>query len=150
MTNSYSVFASPRRVRFYEMEYGVPRAQGIEAFNRVRQLANGLDRPVSFPVEYRVLDGADLNLSTATGRDTAYIAVHVFRGTPHEIYFGGVEDIMKDYDGRPHWGKLHFQNANTLAGLYPEWNIFQTTRGRLDPDGRFANPYLDQVLGPPQ
>ena len=148
VTTSYAAFTSPRRVRFYEMEYAVPREHGIEAFSRVRRLADGLDRPVSFPVEFRVLGADDIPLSTATGRDSAYIAVHVFRGTPHEDYFRGVEAIMDDYDGRPHWGKLHFQDAEALADLYPQWDHFQTVRGRLDPDGRFTNAYLERVLGP--
>jgi len=148
VTTSYAVFASPRRVRFYEMEYAVPREHGIEAFSRVRRLADGLDRPVSFPVEFRVLGADDIPLSTATGRDSAYIAVHVFRGTPHGRYFSGVEEIMNDYGGRPHWGKLHFQDAEALADLYPEWDRFQTARRRLDPDGRFTNAYLEKVLGP--
>ncbi len=55
---------------------------------------------------------------------------------------------MDDYDGRPHWGKLHYQKASTLAPRYPRWDDFQAVRKRLDPDGRFANPYLDRVLGP--
>jgi len=59
-----------------------------------------------------------------------------------------VEEIMNDYGGRPHWGKLHFQDAEALADLYPEWDRFQTARRRLDPDGRFTNAYLERVLGP--
>ena len=148
VTTSYTVFTSPRRVRFYEMEYALPREHGIEAFSRVRRLADSLDRPVSFPVEFRVLGADDIPLSTATGRDSAYIAVHVFRGTPHDDYFRGVEAIMGDYDGRPHWGKLHFQDAEALVDLYPQWDRFQTARRRLDPDGRFTNAYLERVLGP--
>jgi L-gulonolactone oxidase len=66
----------------------------------------------------------------------------------YQQYFEGVEDIMDDYDGRPHWGKLHFQTAETLAPRYPEWGTFQRARARLDPRGTFANPYLDRVLGP--
>ena len=54
---------------------------------------------------------------------------------------------MNDYDGRPHWGKLHHQTAATLAPRYPEWDAFQAVRARLDPDGRFRNAYLDRVLG---
>ena len=78
-----------------------------------------------------------------------YIAVHVYRGTTaYDQYFTGVEAIMDDYGGRPHWGKLHYQKASTLAPRYARWDEFQAMRKRLDPDGRFANPYLDRVLGP--
>jgi len=148
LTTSYDVFASPRRVRFYEMEYAVPREHGLEAFRRVQEVVDGLGRPITFPVEFRILGGDDIPLSTASGRDTAYIAVHVFRGTRYEDYFRGVEAVMDDYGGRPHWGKLHFQSAATLADRYPGWEAFRSARARLDPDGRFSNDYLDRVLGP--
>ncbi len=147
LTTSYEVFASPRRVRFYEMEYAVPVDCGLEAFRRVQEVVDGLGRPISFPVEYRVLGADDIPLSTASGRDTAYIAVHVFRGTPHEDYFRAVEAVMDDHGGRPHWGKLHFQSAATLADRYPGWQAFLAARDRLDPERRFSNDYLDRVLG---
>lgn len=141
------VFTSPRMVRFVEMEYAIPRRAVPEALTRVRRLVDRLGVPISFPVEVRVTAGDDIPLSTATGRDTGYIAVHVYRGTSYDDYFGGVEAIMDDYRGRPHWGKLHFQTADTLAGRYPRWDDFQSLRRRLDPAGVFSNPYLDRVLG---
>jgi L-gulonolactone oxidase len=65
----------------------------------------------------------------------------------HERYFDGVERIMDRFEGRPHWGKLHGQSAATLGPRYPEWDRFARLRARLDPDRRFANAYLDRVLG---
>jgi len=145
---SYRVFASPRLVRFYEMEYAVPLEAGIEAFNRVRRFLKQSGLIPIFPVEVRFTAGDDIPLSTAGGRDSCYIAVHVFEGMQYQQYFEAVEDIMNDYGGRPHWGKLHFQTAETLAARYPQWDAFQSVRARLDPEGRFSNPYLDRVLGP--
>tara|TARA_B100000700_G_scaffold241503_1_gene268763 strand:- start:1879 stop:3228 length:1350 start_codon:yes stop_codon:yes gene_type:complete len=147
VTTSYEVFTSPRRVRFEEMEYAVPREHGLEAFDRVRRLVGALERPIGFPIEFRVLGADDVPLSTAEGRDSCYVAVHVFRRTPSEDYFRGVEAIMDDYGGRPHWGKVHFQTAATLSGRYPQWDRFHAARDRLDPTRRFTNEYLDIVLG---
>jgi L-gulonolactone oxidase len=141
------VFTSPRYVRFIEMEYAIPRAAVPEALTRVRRLVDRLGMPLSFPVEVRVTAGDDIPLSTASGRASGYIAVHVYRGTPYDAYFSGVETIMDDYAGRPHWGKLHFKRAEQLAALYPRWDEFQAVRRRLDPDDMFTNPYLDRVLG---
>jgi L-gulono-1,4-lactone dehydrogenase len=141
------VFTSPRKVRFWEMEYAIPREAVPEALNRVRRLVDQVGMQISFPIEVRVVRGDDLWLSTAHGRDTGYIAVHVYRGTPYDAYFSGVERIMDGYGGRPHWGKLHFQTAETLAQRYPHWDDFLRVRSRLDPDQRFANPYLDRVIG---
>lgn len=142
------VFASERRVRFTEMEYGVPREHGPEAARRVVEWVRGNRYPVFFPIEMRVAAGDDALLSPSHERDTAYIAVHQYRGMAWRPYFEVVEEIMRDYGGRPHWGKRHFQTAETLAPLYPEWEKFRAARDELDPNRVFTNEYAARVLGP--
>lgn len=142
------VFTSPRHVRFVEMEYGVPFDAIPDALGRIGAFVRSLPFPPMFPIEVRASAGDDIPLSTAHGRRSGWIAVHQYIGTPYESYFQGVEGIMNDHGGRPHWGKLHFQNASTLAPRYPEWSRFQETRAALDPHGTFANAYTDRVLGP--
>jgi FAD-linked oxidoreductase len=142
------VFANERRVRFTEMEYGVPRQHGPEAVRRVIEWVRGNRYPVFFPIEMRVAAGDDASLSPSHQRDTAYIAVHQYRGMEWRPYFEAVEAIMNDYAGRPHWGKRHFQTAATLAPRYPAWEEFQRARGTLDPGRTFANQYTERVLGP--
>jgi L-gulonolactone oxidase len=145
---SYKVFSTIRVVRFTEMEYAVPREAGPEALRRVLDMIERRGFAVPFPIEFRVVAPDDAHLSTAFGRDTAYIAVHMYRGMAFEPYFRAVEAIMDDYEGRPHWGKRHFQSAATLAPRYPEWDAFQAARARLDPAGVFQNDYTKRVLGP--
>lgn len=142
------VFANERRVRFTEMEYAVPRADGPEAVRRVIEWVRGNGYPVFFPIEVRVAAGDDAFLSPSFERDTAYVAVHQYRGMEWRPYFEAVEEIMDDYGGRPHWGKRHFHTAATLAPRYPAWTAFQRARDELDPARVFANQYTDRVLGP--
>ena len=144
---SYRVFTSPRRVRFLEMEYAVPRAALPDAFAGLRKAVERHGRAVTFPVEVRVAAADDIPLSTAYGRDSAYLAVHVHRGEPHEAYFGAVEAVLRDLDGRPHWGKLHTRAAADLRPAYPGFDAFVALRDRLDPERRFGNAYLERVLG---
>jgi L-gulono-1,4-lactone dehydrogenase len=141
------IFCSPRHVHFVEMEYSIPVEHIPEAVRRIRELTSTLPTPVLFPIEVRVSAADDIPLSTAFGRTSGWVAVHQYRRAPHEEYFAGVERIMDDYGGRPHWGKLHGQRVTTLAPRYPEWDAFAAARDRLDPDRTFANPYLDRVLG---
>jgi len=141
------VFCSPRRVRFVEMEYGLPVEHLAEAVRRLRDETRRLPTPILFPIEVRISAADDIALSTGFGRTSGWIAVHQYHGAPYEEYFGLVERIMDDYAGRPHWGKLHTQRASTLAPRYPQWDEFQVVRDKLDPDRTFANPYLDRVLG---
>ncbi len=142
------VFCSPRLIKFVEMEYAINRADAEIALRRVRELIEEEDLKISIPLELRFAAADDIPLSTANGRETAYLAVHVYQGMPFEPYFRGVEAIMDELDGRPHWGKLHWQTAASLAPRYPEWDRFAAARRRLDPHGVFANEYLDRVLGP--
>jgi L-gulono-1,4-lactone dehydrogenase len=142
------IFVNERRVRFTEMEYGVPRDDGPEAVRRVIEWVRSNRYPVFFPIEMRVAAGDDACLSPSHERDTAYIAVHQYRGMEWRPYFEAVEEIMDDYGGRPHWGKRHFQTAATLAPRYPAWKDFQRARNELDPNRTFANEYTDRVLGP--
>lgn len=142
------VFTSPRFVHFYEMEYSIPRAAARRALTELQAFVAEAGLLLSFPVEVRFTAADDIPLSTGTGEPRCYIAVHVYQGMPYEQYFRGVEAIMDGLGGRPHWGKLHYQTAATLAPRYPEWNRFQALRDRLDPDRRFANAYTERVLGP--
>src|SRR4249919_57919 len=142
------IFANERRVRFTEMEYGVPREHGPEAAQRVIDWIRSNRYPVFFPIEMRVTAGDDALLSPSHERDTAYIAVHQYRGMEWRPYFEAVEAIMNEYGGRPHWGKRHFQTAATLAERFPRWTDFQAAREELDPGHAFTNEYAERVLGP--
>ena len=147
LDKSHRVFASERRVKFTEMEYAIPREHAAEAVRGVLAIAARPEHAVAFPIEVRFAAADDLVLSASHGRSTCYIAVHHDRRLDWRPYFQAVEELMRSYGGRPHWGKGHFQSAETLAGLYPRWNEFQALRDRLDPERRFRNRYIDRVLG---
>ncbi|MER6676231.1 D-arabinono-1,4-lactone oxidase [Streptomyces sp. NPDC000983] len=144
----YKVFTSPRRVRFVEMEYALPRGAVVEALRELKSMVDASDLRVSFPVEVRTAPADDIALSTASGRDSAYIAVHMAKGTPFQRYFTAAERIFTAHEGRPHWGKVHTRDAEYFAGAYPRFAEFTALRDRLDPDRLFQNDYLRRVLGP--
>ncbi|MCS0604590.1 FAD-binding protein [Streptomyces sp. LP11] len=143
----YKVYTSPRRVRFVEMEYAVPRAAVVETLRELKAMVDSSGLRVSFPVEVRTAPADDITLSTASGRDSAYIAVHMFRGTPYQAYFTAAERVLTAHEGRPHWGKLHTRDAEYLSRVYPRFAEFTALRDRLDPERLFQNPYLRRVLG---
>ena len=144
---SHEVFTSPRRVRFVEMEYAVPRAAIRDAVQAVRDVIQREQLLISFPIEIRVTAPDDIPLSTASGRDSAYVAIHRYRGEPFEGYFRAVEHEMKGLGGRPHWGKMHWRTHEDLRPAYPRFDDFLAVRDKVDPDRVFANSYLDTVLG---
>jgi FAD-linked oxidoreductase len=144
---AYRVFTSPRRVRFKEQEYAIPRDSVADVLAEVRALFARRDWRISFPIEVRFTPGDDPWLSTAYGRETAYIAIHVFHASPHQEYFRDVEAVMTAAGGRPHWGKMHTRSADDLHSAYPKLGEFVALRDKLDPERRFGNAYLTQVLG---
>jgi L-gulono-1,4-lactone dehydrogenase len=147
LERSDAIFASPRLVRFTEMEYALPREHTTTAVRRVMEMIEQRGLAVPFPIEVRTVAPDDALISTAAGRESGFVAVHMFEGMPWEPYFRAVEAIMDELDGRPHWGKRHFQTAASLRPRYPDWDRFQAIRARLDPEGRFANSWTERVLG---
>ncbi|MFJ6532016.1 D-arabinono-1,4-lactone oxidase [Microbacterium sp. NPDC091662] len=144
---SHRVLIQSRTVRFREMEYAIPAENVVAAFQAVRALIEQRGWRIEFPIEVRFAAADDRWLSTAHGRASAYIAVHRYwRADPTE-YFAAVEEIMHEYGGRPHWGKLHMLTAERLRERYPRFDDFVALRDRLDPERRFGNRYLERVLG---
>ncbi|HEX5406340.1 MAG TPA: D-arabinono-1,4-lactone oxidase [Pseudonocardiaceae bacterium] len=146
--SSHRVFVSTRNVRFVESEYALPRDTLVDVLGELRGQIPKLADPVMFPLEVRVAAADDVWLSTAYGRDSAYIAVHQYLGMPYRQFFDLFESITANVGGRPHWGKLHSLGAEQLAELYPRFGDFRDVREAVDPAGRFTNPYTARVIGP--
>ncbi len=144
---SHRVFATRRLVKFHEMEYSIPRERLVEAMTRIVDEVERSDLRISFPVEVRVAGADDVPLSTSYGRESAYIAVHMYKGMAYEPYFRMIERILLPLEGRPHWGKIHFQSAETLQLRYEHFDAFRAMRRQLDPSGKFLNQYVERVLG---
>ncbi|GHO42722.1 D-arabinono-1,4-lactone oxidase [Ktedonospora formicarum] len=147
---SHLVFATPRWVRFQEMEYNIPAEHFTTVLNEIHQCIEKNKFQVHFPIECRFVREDGIWLSPAYQRNSAYIAVHMYRGMPYKEYFQAIEEIFQRYQGRPHWGKMHTLTADRLATLYPRWDDFLNIRAQLDPDGVFLNPYLRSLLAIPQ
>lgn len=144
---SHRIYATPRLVRFQEMEYFVP----IEHFETVmREMEKKLEEgqfAVHFPIEVRFVKADDIWLSPAYERDCAVFAVHMYKGMPYQDYFKAMEEIFIRYDGRPHWGKHHRLTRERAQKLYPKWDEFLKLRKMFDPYDTFLNPYLRKLFG---
>jgi L-gulono-1,4-lactone dehydrogenase len=144
---SHRVFATVRTVRFREMEYAVPRAAVPQVLAEIERYLARSGEQVGFPIEVRFAAADDIWLSTAHERESGYIAVHQYHRRGHEPYFRAVEAVAKDVGGRPHWGKIHYQDAESLRTRYPRLGEFVAVRDKLDPHRQFGNDYLTRVLG---
>jgi FAD-linked oxidoreductase len=144
---SHEIFPSPRTVLFNEMEYAVPAANGVDCIREVAEVIRSRNIGGVFPIEFRFVKADDIWLSPFYKRDAATISVHQYNRQAYKPLFDAVEPVFWKYGGRPHWGKLHSLRASQLSQLYPMWDRFQDLRRRLDPDSKFLNTYLRDVMG---
>ncbi len=144
--SSWKNYASERNVRFNEMEYHLPRENGLTALREVRTALESNHPEVFFPIEFRYIKGDDIWLSPFFGRDTCSIAIHRYYEEDFEPYFKTIEPIFRRHGGRPHWGKLNTLSRDDFQALYPNWQRFAAVRKELDPSGRFLNTYLQGLF----
>lgn len=139
---SFEVLPNHRSHLHTEMEYSVPAETGPDCMRAIAQLLRTEFTQVRWPVEYRTLAADDVSLSTAFERETVTISVHEDIAADDAPYFAACEAIFKQFDGRPHWGKVHYLSGTELAQRHPRWEQWWQVRDQVDPDGLFLNPYL--------
>ncbi|WP_229054821.1 D-arabinono-1,4-lactone oxidase [Aeromicrobium sp. Leaf350] len=147
VSDSYDVFVSPRRVRFRESEFAVPRAALPAVIAELQAWFAARHELVSFPIEVRFTGADDVWMSTGFERDNAYVAVHQYHRTDPTAYFAAAQDVFTAHEGRPHWGKMHTLGSEYFRERYPRFDDFLAIREETDPRRLFTNPYLDRVLG---
>jgi FAD/FMN-containing dehydrogenase len=146
---SYRILAmapDPHPPNFLEMEYMVPREQGLVVFDAVRREAMRRDSGITLPIEYRWIAADDAYVSPGYGRDSACISVAVEPDGTEAWFHDRCERIFASVEGRPHWGKVHHLSAARLRELYPGFESFDRVRARLDPTNLFVNGYLRGLL----
>lgn len=144
---SYKIIPSARDMKFYEMEFSLPAEAGWDCFLDIRKLMQTQFPKVRWPLEYRTVKADEMLISSASDRDTVTISAHQGVDYPWQPFFLAVENIFRSYAGRPHWGKIHTHEAEALGRLYPRFQQFCDIRQRMDPDGRFLNPFLQGLFG---
>jgi len=144
--NSFEMYATPRLVKFNEMEYSIPAEHMASAMKDINYVIQKYKFDVHFPIECRYVKGDKLWLSPSYERDAAYIAIHMYKGMAYKHYFAKLEEVFKHYQGRPHWGKEHTLTPIDLQNLFPKYNDFLQVRKQLDPNNLFLNSYLAELF----
>ena len=145
--HSHEVFVSPRRVRFRETEFAMPRPALPDVITELQSWFDAGHETISFPIEVRFTGADDIWMSTGHERDNCYVAVHHYFRSDPSAYFAAAQDVFTAHEGRPHWGKMNTVDAAYLRERYARFDDFVAVRDEADPDRVFTNPYLDRVLG---
>lgn len=144
---STECYATTRLVNHREIEYSIPIEHALTVIQQIRTMLNQHETHVSFPIEVRCVAEDDIYLSPNYQRKTVWIAVHAYTKDEYESFFKQAENIFIEYGGRPHWGKMHWLDADKISALYPCLAQFKNIRQQMDPQGIFLNNYLDKLLG---
>lgn len=129
-----------------QTEYLLPRRHAAAAIEVVRELRERVG-PVLQISEIRTIAADDLWLSPAYERDS--VAIHfTWIADPPAVLpvVGDVERALLPFGPRPHWGKVFTTPTELLAQQYPRWAQFRDLAVRLDPGGRFRNPFLERTV----
>jgi FAD-linked oxidoreductase len=149
VAESHEVFNLPMPPKHREAEYGFPLESARPALERLRYRIESEGHRVNFITEVRFVADDDLWLSPSYRRDSCQIGAYVGSTPGWRSYFEAFDEIAAEFGARPHWGKTFFAEADRLREVFPKFDDFNALRRRLDPDGLFANRFIDRVFGPP-
>ncbi len=144
---AWQIFPGDRTIRFEEMEYELPRADGmptlLEAIGYIRRKK----LPVAFPFEFRLVAGDDIWMSPFNRGVGSSISFHQYARMPWRDLFAEIEPVLRGANGRPHWAKRHTLGPDQVHALYPKTGDFLKVRAEVDPAGKFVNADLARLFG---
>jgi L-gulonolactone oxidase len=128
-----------------ELEYALPVENVPDALRALKKMFDETDMSTTLPVEVRYVAADNSLLSPARGRPTCYIGVST-QPNANEVY-SRVEPILKEFGGRPHWGKHFTLVRSEVEAMYADsLDKFRQIRKELDPKGIFKNTLLQQFF----
>lgn len=130
-----------------QSEYILPLEHGPAAIQAVRSIADTL-APRLFVSEIRTGAADEFWLSPFYRQQS--VALH-FTWKPLqadvEAVLPALEELLRPFGARPHWGKLFTPSTHDWEALYPRFADFRALADMHDPDGKFRNALLDNILG---
>ncbi|MEX0667502.1 MAG: D-arabinono-1,4-lactone oxidase, partial [Acidimicrobiia bacterium] len=124
---------------FHEVEYFLPLEHAGDILDEMRRLMMRWLPLSVYPLEIRVVAQDEAWMSPNYLRDNLVVSISGEPGKEYWPYLRACDSLFAEYQGRPHWGKLHFMTADRVARLVPRYQDFVDVRRRLDPKGVFLN-----------
>jgi xylitol oxidase len=130
-----------------QTEYFIDRADAVAALSALRELGPEISRHL-LVTELRTVAADNLWMSEASGRHS--LGIHfTWMNQPGNVarLVLRIEDALRPFAARPHWGKWFAMAAPRTTETYPRFPEFRDLEQRLDPQGQFRNDYTERVLG---
>lgn len=129
-----------------QSEYLLPREHATAAIEALRGVAAAFVSLLQV-TEIRTVAADDLWLSPAYERDVVGFHFTWLR-EPDAVraVLPVVERALEPFQPRAHWGKWFAAGPDQVEATYPRLADFRALAARLDPNGKFRNPYLDRLV----
>lgn len=144
---AWQIFPGDRTIRFEEMEYELPRADGMPTLLEAIRYIRGKRLPVAFPIEFRTVAADNIWMSPFNNGPGASVSFHQYARMPWRDLFAEIEPVLRGANGRPHWAKRHSLEARDVHDLYPRTSDYLKVRADVDPAGKFVNADLARLFG---
>jgi FAD/FMN-containing dehydrogenase len=129
-----------------ELEYHVDVAAGREAFLAMRALMqHGFPEAIS-PIQVRWTKGEPAFVSPHSRHDTCSLSVSGLKRHDWDRFLRAIDETLRPYRPRPHWGKMGYLDAAGFRAAYPDLDRFLAVRAQLDPNGLFLNDFFRQAF----
>ncbi|MCS0602110.1 FAD-binding protein [Streptomyces sp. LP11] len=129
-----------------QSEYLLPRAAAVDALRAVDAVRHTIAGPLQ-TCEVRTVAADPQWLSPAHARDS--VALHFTWVRDEKAVHAAVrplEEALAPFDPRPHWGKVYAIPAAVVRSRYPRLPDFRSLADSLDPDGKFANAFVRELM----
>lgn len=137
---------TPSRGDELQSEYLLPIDNAVEAINSLNEIRDKI-APTLFISEIRTIAADNLWMSPCYQQ--ACVAFH-FTWKPDwdsvKPVVHNIEERLLPLGARPHWGKLFTASAPDIKPQFPKWADFIQLKHELDPQGKFMNPFLEEIL----
>ncbi|PWK77158.1 xylitol oxidase [Mucilaginibacter oryzae] len=137
---------TPSSGKELQSEFFVPFNHAVEAIEAVSRLGRQIG-PHLFISEIRTVAADELWMSPAYHQKS--VAIHFTWKQETKAVMQLLPQIEKElapFNARPHWGKIFTIPAKTLASRYEKMEAFKAMVDEFDPDGKFRNQFLTNVL----
>ncbi|MET9497194.1 FAD-binding protein [Streptomyces sp. NPDC006552] len=129
-----------------QSEYLLPREHAMAALHALDAVRERI-APVLQVCEVRTVAADTQWLSPAYGRSTVAFHFTWVADTPRVLpVVSLVEDRLREFAARPHWGKVFTAAPRQVIEGYPHAARFAALVRRLDPRGTFSNAFVRALL----
>jgi len=148
----YQVFCRGIATPQINIEIGVPMDRAPALITRIREWHTREQPHMHYPIILRCTGPSGAWLSPSWQQPTCFFGFVVYYAEDGSLseeglaFLRAVETLLASEGGKPHWGKYFDASLYDWPALYPQLPAFKEVRQALDPQGKFLNDFMAELL----